>query len=259
MSAAKGYRELELDLAGAILTSVRDLLASMEAAPLVPSCIDHVADEAGVYALYKAKDDSLLYIGKAEGSKGLKDRLLRHMRKLNGRENISPSTVRFRAVRLYVFAAMDLESALIAAYGGVKRVPWNNSGFGSNDPGKERDTTTYKAGHFDTDYPIRLDAAFVPFTPGEYLVSEVMQSLKDGLPYLLRFERPAASSRNSFHPDFLSARVTVTQADMPTRELVRMCVSALPRGWHATALPSHIICYKNDTRKYPSGVRIAES
>tara|TARA_R110002049_G_scaffold42036_5_gene125737 strand:- start:218 stop:991 length:774 start_codon:yes stop_codon:yes gene_type:complete len=256
---ASGYVELEFDLAGALLREVTQLFRQMKSADLTTANLKDVAEAAGVYALYSKASGDLLYIGKAEGSKGLYNRLNRHMRKINGREFITPSDVQFKAIRLFVFAAMDLETSLISFYGGTKKVPWNHSGFGSNDPGKERDTTKYKVDHFDTSHPIRMDVAFVTIAPGTYTVAEVMQELKDKLPFLLRFHRPKPNSRKSYDPDFLATNVTVPSAGMTTRQLVELCVKNLPSGWHATAFPSHIICYKNDTRKFPSGVQIAKS
>lgn len=254
-----GYVELEFDLAGALLREVTQIFGTMVAADLTTTNLAAVAEAAGVYALFSKGTGDLLYIGKAEGSKGLHNRLTRHMRKINGREFITPSDVQFKAIRLFVFAAMDLETSLINYYGGTKKVPWNHSGFGSNDPGKERDTTKYKKDHFDTQHPIRLNASFVDIAPGTYPVSEIMQKLKDDLPYLLRFQRPNPNSRRSFESEFASNQVTVPRLGMSTREVVELCVRGLPTGWQATALPSHIICYKNDTRKFPSGKPIATS
>lgn len=254
-----GYAELEFDLAGALLQEVTKLFKRMTAAELTEQNLAHVAEAAGVYALYSKTSGELLYIGKAEGAKGLHNRLTRHMRKIDGRQHIAPGDVLFKAIRLFVFAAMDLETSLINFYGGSRMVPWNHSGFGSNDPGKERDTTRYKPDHFDTLHPIRLDASFVSVSPGTYSVAELMQKLKDGLPFLLRFQRPNPNSSRSFENDFLVTKVTVSRAEVTTRDLVQLCVKALPRGWHATGLPSHVICYKNDTRKFPSGEEIARS
>lgn len=184
--------------------------------------------------------------------------MLRHSRKLIGRQNIEPGDVEFRAVRLFVFTAMDIESALIGHYGGVRSVPWNGSGFGSNDPGKERDTTTYKADHWDTQYPILIDECYVEFDPRAYRVSDLMRELKAGLPFLIRYEKPGRA-RNSFHPDFENTNVILPRRRMTTREILQAIMAALPPGWHATAVPSHIIAYKNDPRRFPSGQLLARS
>ena len=254
-----GYAELEFDLPGALLGEIVGLLGQLDSAELCEENLHDVTNAPGVYALLNGSTGEVLYIGKAEGSKGLLNRLTRHMRKLDGRQNINSGDIHFKAVRIFVFAAMDLETALISHFGGDGKLPWNHSGFGSNDPGKERDTTKYKPDHFDTQFPIRLDEKFVELKVGRQPVAEVMQHLKDNLPFLLRFQRPNPNSRKSFEPDFENSEVNVPKPDMTTREAIELCVSNLPKGWHATALPSHLICYKNDNRRFPSGTLIARS
>ncbi|THH35715.1 GIY-YIG nuclease family protein [Aliishimia ponticola] len=240
------------------MKAILERLDDIEAADLTVANMTDMPEEQGVYALYLKDPQRLVYIGKTDSEAGLKHRLTRHARKLIGRKNITAADVQFKAIRLYVFTAMDLEYALIQYHGGVSQVAWNNSGFGSNDPGKERDTTSYKPDHWDTQYPIDLDHVFVQFDPGDYSVDEVMGRLKTELPFLLRYQRPGRS-RNSFHEDFERAKVTVAHRGATTRELLQLCMRALPHGWHATALPSHIIAYKDDRRRFPSGEEIARS
>lgn len=253
-----GYSELEFDLPTALLSAILDRLETIEPGFLTASAIADVPEEQGIYALYLKNPSRLVYVGKTDSDAGLKHRLIRHAKKLIGRQNIGPGDVEFRAVRLFVFTAMDIESALIEHYGGVKSVAWNGSGFGSNDPGKERDTTTYKVDHWDTQYPITLDECHVEFELGTHSISDVMRSLKAGLPFVLRFERPG-KGRNSFHPDFEGNTLVLSQKRMSTREVLEAVMAALPLGWHATAVPSHIIAYKNDLRRFPSGQLIAQS
>jgi len=253
-----GYDDLEFDLPTALLHAILGKLDTIEPGALTEDAIAHLPEEQGIYALYLKDPLRLVYVGKTDSEAGLRHRLLRHARKLVGRQNIAPGDVLFRAVRVFVFTAMDIESALIGHHGGVAAVPWNGSGFGSNDPGKERDTTTYKADHWDTNYPIMLDECFVDFEPGSYPVSEVMRRLKAGLPFLLRYERPG-KGRSSFHPDFESSHIIVSKKAMTTRETLEAVMLSLPKGWHATAVPSHIIVYKNDRRAFPSGQLIAHS
>lgn len=252
-----GCGELEFDLPSALLAAILQKFDEVEPADLTVFNTLEVPEEQGIYALYTKNPQKLVYIGKTDSDAGLRQRLTRHARKLIGRLHLSPGDVEFRAIRVFVFTAMDIETALIKHYGGVRSVAWNNSGFGSNDPGKERDTTNYKEDHWDTQYPINLDATYAEFEPGEYTVAEVMSRLKADLPYLLRFQRPGRS-RSSFHEDFMQSSLRI-QAGMTTREAIELCMEALPAGWHATALPSHIICYKNDRRDFPSGAMIASS
>jgi hypothetical protein len=251
-----GYTELEFDLPGALLTAILARLEGTPPADLTEKNAGRIPEEQGVYALYLKDPSRLVYIGKTDSEAGLRHRLMRHSRKIKGRENISPGDVQFKAIRLFVFTAMDLETALIQHFGGVKAVPWNNSGFGSNDPGRKRDTSDYKDDHFDAQYPIKLDEVFVEFSPGEYLVSQIMQRLKNGLPYTLRFQRPG---RSSYHEDYAGKSVRIVNPGMTTREVLQSCGEALPAGWHITALPSHVISYKNDRNNYEHGVEIART
>lgn len=250
-----GYAELEFDLPGALLASILVHLDGMVAADLNVKNAQSVPEQQGVYALYLKDPHQLVYIGKTDSELGLNGRLTRHARKIIGRKNITPTDIEFKALRLFVFTAMDLETALIGNFGGVAQVKWNNSGFGSNDPGRKRDTSAYKPGHFDVLYPIDLDQCFVDFPLGDYPVSEIMQSLKDGLPYTLRFQRPG-KSKTKFHVDYEASRISITRPKMTTREVLELCGNSLPAAWHITALPSHIISYRNDKNTYDHGVAL---
>jgi hypothetical protein len=246
----RGYAELEFDLPGALLSALLQHFDEMEPADLSAANATAVPEQQGVYALYLKDPQQLVYIGKTDSDLGLNGRLVRHARKILGRRNISPSDIEFKAIRLFVFTAIDLETALIGNFGGVAQVKWNHSGFGSNDPGRRRDTSDYKVGHFDLLYPIELDECFVDFAPGEYPVSEIMQRLKGGLPYTLRFERPG---KTTFHADYEASNVNVLHRGMTSREILSLCAAALPPAWHITALPSHIISYRNDQNIYVQG------
>lgn len=253
-----GYSELELDLPAALLEALLSRLESIPAAKLLIANVGRLPEAQGVYTLHLKPKAPPIYIGKTDSEAGLRHRLSRHSKKLLCRHNITQEQVYFRAVRLFVFTAMDLESTLIQHYGGVKNVAWNNSGFGSNDPGKERDTTKFKNNHFDTLYPIDIDYEIDFGEEKNATVAEHLSKLKSLLPYNFRFERPNPNSKNSFHEDFLAVAVPLQRQNTP-RRVIETCMAALPAGWHATLLPSHIICYKNDPRNFPSGELIAHS
>jgi len=96
---------------------------------------------SGIYALYFK--DKLVYIGKA--SKGttksrrtLRSRLNEHIGKIEGRQNITVADMQCRYLTFnsewWVFAA---EFALMAHY----EPEWNESGFGSKQPGVGRPGT----------------------------------------------------------------------------------------------------------------------
>ncbi|MGY6410769.1 MAG: hypothetical protein ACXIUV_07070 [Alkalilacustris sp.] len=245
---------MEFDLPSALLVAVDAKFSQIQLETLTEANASNVPNEQGVYCLFHQAPDEpeprLVYIGKTDGGAGLRARLIRHAKKLIGRVGLSPADVSFKALRVFVFTAMDIETDLIRHHGGVRALAWNGSGFGSNDPGKERDTTRYKPEHFDTMFPIDLDGSFVDFDNEVLPVSDAMSRLKNQLPYLLRYE--------STHTDLPLSMVTL-RPGMTTRQVLEACMQALPPGWHATALPSHIISYKNDNRNFPSGNLIARS
>jgi hypothetical protein len=166
--------------------------------------------------------------------------------------------VTFNAVRIYVFTAVDLEVQLIKHYGGYSVVRWNGSGFGSNDPGRQRDTTTYKKNHFDALFPINIDRELDLDLPASGTAAAVFSALKASVPYVFRYQSAGQGSRKP-HPDLDATTVSIT-ADRPltARCVIEKTVSQLPAGWQATRLPSVLIMYK-ENKPYPQGDVIARS
>jgi hypothetical protein len=255
-----GYVEFEFDLPNALLRNLVSVFDSLGAVPLIDSNVAAIPEVQGVYQLFLkgAEGSNLVYIGKTNAAAGLRVRLNRHATKIQNRLNLNPDDVLFKAVRVYVFTAVDLEAQLIAHYGGAQ-VSWNGSGFGSNDPGRERDTTTYQADHFDTQFPIDIDRALSFSIPAEASAVETLARLKSGLPYLMRIQTLRQGSRSPHRDLEATAVILDPQLPMTPESVIAQTVRQLPAGWHATMLPSHVIIYKDDTRRFPSGRRIAES
>lgn len=253
---SEGYTEFEFDLPGALLDRLVTVLDGMEAAPLNSGNTALIPETQGVYQLFLG--GKLVYIGKTDADAGLSQRLERHGKKILHRSGLDPDRASFKAVRVYVFTAVDLEKQLIAHYGGDKTVRWNGSGFGSNDPGRRRDATVYKAGHFDTIFPIDIDRSLGIALEETAPASAALTDLKSALPYVFRFENAGPRSRKP-HPDLESAMVTVTASGpVSARWIIEQVVPQLPSGWQATKLPSHIILYKEES-PYPHGAVIARS
>jgi hypothetical protein len=248
----KGFREYEFDLPSALLARLVEMFDSMESGPLNESALEELPEEQGVYQLFL--NGEICYVGKTDADAGLRKRLIRHAHKMEHRVGLDPSLINFRAIRLYVFTAMDLESQLLKYYKKTngKSVAWNKSGFGANDPGRQRDTTTYKEGHFERLFPIDIDRTL----PGLDLSSastaaHYLQLLKDYLPYTLRFEGLAKNPRKT-HVDLEQAVSLSKHASLTTRSLITDIVGQLEPGWQAVKLPSHVILYKED-KVYASG------
>lgn len=256
-----GYTEFEFNLPDALLKELITVFDGLAPAPLLAANVAAIPEEQGVYQLFLAPhgQPSLVYIGKTDAAAGLRVRLSRHATKIQNRLNLNPSIVMFKAVRVFVFTAVDLETQLIGHYGGTSAVSWNGSGFGSNDPGRERDTTTYKAEHFDTQFPIDLNRPLSFAVPMTGTAADILRALKSGLPYLIRFELPSRWSRIA-HADLEGTTVTINPAlPMTPESIIAQTIKQLPPGWHATMLPSHVIIYKNDRRRFPSGRLLAQS
>jgi hypothetical protein len=133
-------------------------------------------------------------------------------------------------------------------------VPWNGSGFGANDPGRNRDTTQYRSDHFDALFPIDIERPLHLELPLSATAANILLALKATLPYTFRYEGPRRP-----HPDLRGTVVSVPlHTPVTAKAVLEMVVSQLPPGWQATRLPSHIILYK-ETRAYPYGEIIALS
>lgn len=243
--------ELEFDLPSKLLEELVKLFEEMPNGQLDAESLQAVDEEQGVYQLFK--DGELVYIGKTDSEAGLKKRLLRHSIKVQSRLNLEVSQVTFKAIRVYVFTAMDLESLLIKHYRDKGQRPeWQHSGFGSNDPGRERDTTKVKEENFDYKYPIDLDIPVEVESVGlEISVADMLSQAKRQLSYNIRFQ--SAGGRKP-HADLGDAMVQLQENRATVRELLKRAKSALGEAWQITALPGYVIIYKERAlTKYPSG------
>lgn len=249
----KGYVEFEFDLPGALLARLVQILDELDIAPLNNASLLDIPEEQGVYQLLL--DDRVVYIGKTDAEAGLHKRLSRHARKIVHRVGLDPTRVSFKAVRIFVFTAIDLESDLIRHYGGVRAIDWNGSGFGSNDPGRERDTTRIDPNNYDAKFPIDVDRALGFAIDSEETVASVLARLKDALPYTFRYQ----GGRRRPHADFDGVKLAALGGPLTPRTAIEHIVAALPAGWQATALPGYIILYKEAPRDYPQAEVIAVS
>jgi hypothetical protein len=250
----KAYAEFEFDLPGALLARLIKVLDELETAPLNNTNLLEVPEEQGVYQLLL--DDRVVYVGKTDAEAGLHKRLGRHSRKIM-HVGLDPARVSFKAVRIFVFTAVDLESDLIRHYGGVKAIDWNGSGFGSNDPGRQRDTTKVDPRNYDAQFPIDIDRELGFAIDAEETAASALARLKDALPYTFRYQGSGGRNRKP-HDDFDRTILSALSGPLTPRSAIRHVVAALPSGWQATALPGYTILYKEE-RDYPQAEVIAIS
>jgi hypothetical protein len=254
-SVISGFREFEFDLPEALLASMVLTFDTMEAAPLTFENLAGVPDAQGVYQLFVG--DEIVYIGKTDSEAGLSRRLNRHAWTIQHRCNLVASEVLFKAVRVFVFTAIDLETQLIKHYKGRSKTNWNNSGFGSNDPGRNRDNTRASPKSFDVLYPINLDEPIDLGVSRTLSAAEVLQALRAHLPYTVRAEGSGTVPR-LIHADLESSQVILGNAQNTTRIVILAVLKSLPPGWQATALAGRVILYR-ETKEYPSGAVIGRS
>ncbi len=249
-----GFVEFEFDLPDALLHRLIGIFDGMEGAPLLAENVASVPDSQGVYQL--VKEGQVVYIGKTDGDAGLRQRLSRHAATIRHRRNLTPGSITFKAVRVFVFTAMDLETDLIRHYSQAGAVPWNKSGFGSNDPGRNRDDTNLKADHFDLLYPIDLDEVVELELSDGATAASILTALRAALPYTLRFEGESARRP---HPELVASIVPELPAKpWTTKTLIEAVLSVLPAGWQATVLAGRIILYR-ENKTYAFGTIIGRS
>ncbi|MBI3693813.1 MAG: GIY-YIG nuclease family protein [Acidobacteria bacterium] len=242
------HDNFEIDIISALSAQLVSAFVKLDVGPLSLVEIDSLPDGQGVYQLYH--HGSLVYVGKADD---LPSRLCQHRRKITGRRNISADDMGYNCLYVHPnWTALAPEASLINHYRrhGTGECRWNGNGFGPHDPGREREETDKPPDGFDAQYPIRDDWRCDWIKAGEHNAAELIGSLKDGLPYLLRYQTVKKKSHKP-HADYKDTTVTVPEDDMAAKDLLRIVAQALP-GWQATMFSSHMILYK-EHRTYKHG------
>lgn len=251
-----GYGEFELDIPRVMRDQLPAFFAALPAEPLSPEAVARVPEGAqGAYLLYL--DGALVYVGKTDAQAGFRERLIRHARSVQHRRGLDPDRITFKAARIFVFSTFDLETMLIEEFTRLEgtRPAWNFSGFGSNDPGRNREDQ--KPAPFDGEFPIDIDREVTLLAPGTYDVLEAIMALKAGLPYLLRYESDGTggSAWRGGHRDMMFRTITVPEGPVSVRLLFTLILAALPPGWQVTVLPSRVILYR-ETRDYRAQIEV---
>ena len=231
--------EFQLSITRAMRDQLAEGLDKLKAAQLNQEELERLKDRPGIYELYLngGSREHRVYVGKATNK--LPERLGDHLKKLSGRKGIDINEVRFKC--LYVNEDLDAaspEKMLIKMYRADGSSPWNNSGIGGNDPGRNRDHTVVSAKHFDARYPVSPDREVDNLTAGNQPLYRLLDEAKKNLPYLFRYEA------TTIRRDHKKVHVTVPSGSVPFTQILRLALAALPEGWQATALPGYVILYK---------------
>ncbi|MEU3623809.1 GIY-YIG nuclease family protein [Amycolatopsis coloradensis] len=237
--------EFRLSITKALADQLAEGLAALTPDPLEPRYLSAVQSKPGVYQLYE--DDILVYVGKAQDTEPLPKRLRQHHDKLGGRLYVGRMTF----TCLYVHEdmhAVSPEQLLITKYRAEKTARWNFMGFGSKDPGKERDTTKVDADHFDATHPINLEVKCEQIKAGPYKASNLLKYIKSDLPFLFRYEKSYIHEK---------IRVDVPRDAMSADDLFGLIaprISDVNDAWRITALPGYVIMYPKDG-PYPHALK----
>lgn len=245
------FDHFEIDIISALADQLTAAFEKLEPGALSPENLTMVPSEQGVYQLFR--NGVLVYVGKADN---LRNRLSQHREKISGRLNITLDEMTFTCLTVHPnWTALAPEASLIARYAQQSSdlCEWNGNSFGPHDPGRERETSNKAPEGFDTQFPIRDDWPCGFVTAGEWNIRELLVRIKDGLPFLLRYEAIDKRYRLG-HPDYNSLTVTVPAEGMPISDLLRLITQQIP-GWQATKFPSHMILYK-ENREYFHGTVI---
>lgn len=248
----RGYNEFELDIENVLRAQIPNYFDQISDAPLTQKNVLALPEKAkGAYMLLH--ENCPVYAGKTDSRHGFRDRLLRHWHTLQYRKNLNIADMSFKAVRVMVFSNFDVETILIEEMRkrSSEYLQWNDSGFGSNDPGHNRENQ--ETAKFDVDYPIDIDHPLDNVVQaGRYNLRDLLVQAKENLPFLLRYETDATNRNGKKvvyahhrvgHADQRNVEVEVPN-DMPTmRELMTIAVGALP-GWRATVFPGRVILYR---------------
>jgi hypothetical protein len=240
----KPYGEFDFDLAGAVQEQLLKAFNVLPIGPLSEELTSELRVRHGVYQLFL--HGVLVYIGKA---KSLKARLRRHRFRLGGRKNLNLADVGFKCLYVHKnWTPMTHEEALIRLYQREGSQLWNGMGFGSNDPGRNREQTNQPPEGFHRQFPINSDLPCDFLEPGTWKVRDLLRHLKGELPFLLRYEGHTRGG----HADFVKKKVAIAASGRPLSEVLTDVARALPRGWQLTIFPSHVILYK-ESRAYDHG------
>lgn len=238
---AKAITDFELSVTRALKDQLSECLRGLCPAPLDDTALATVENRGGIYILYL--DEEQKYLGKA--AKTLRARLRNHHDKLSGRVGIDMKRVMFIAA--YVNEDLDAvapETLLIKEL----VLPWNSNGFGNKDPGKKRDGTRVKRGHFDATFPIRLEYRLPERESWGANLGECLAALKGALPFTLRY----AAEQNDLRI-YKGLPAPVIGGGTPAGDAFMAVIECLPPDWQLTALPGYAILYP-DLADYPSAM-----
>lgn len=253
--APKGYIEYEIDVEQILRDELPGIIATSEAAPLTREAVNGLPEKAkGAYVLYE--DGHPVYAGKTDTRHGFRSRLGRHFETVQSRLALDPSRLSFKAVRILVFSNFDVEAILIKELRrqDPKALAWNFSGFGSNDPGHNREWQ--EPADFDKERPIDIDRPLPFLVAGQISLLQLLMTLKENLTYDFRYQTDPNEKGRSSHYSIgevdhrAAGNVELPDGPLTMRGALKIALASLPRGWRGTIFPNRVILYRESV-EYP--------
>lgn len=251
--APKGYIEYEIDVEKILRDELPGIIAVADAAPLTREAVNAMPERAkGAYVLYE--DGHPVYAGKTDTRHGFRSRLGRHFETVQSRVNLDPARLSFKAVRIMVFSNFDVEAILIKE---LRRqdetaLAWNFSGFGSNDPGHNREGQ--EPADFDKERPVDIDRPLPFIATGKMPLLKFLIALKDGLTYDFRYQTDPNDKGKPSHyrvgevDQREAGDIELPDRPLTMREALGIVLAALPAGWIATIFPNRVILYRENVK-----------
>jgi hypothetical protein len=229
-----GYGEFEIDIEEVLRQTLPSAFSVVDPAPLNDKSVDNLPpDSKGAYLLFL--DNRMVYAGKTDTRHGFQQRLGRHSRSVRHRVGLDPRRISFKALRIMVFSAFDVEAILISEMRRLdsNALTWNDSGFGSNDPGRRRDDS--EPAEFDRDFPVDIDRGLMNMPDSEMTVEQVLKAAKAASPYLLRYGKM---------PGHAGMPVRTPGKPWTMRLVLEAVMAILPVEFQATVFHGRVVLYR---------------
>ena len=229
-----GYGEFEIDIEEVLRQTLPNAFMEVEAARLNQVNVNKLPVRAkGAYLLFL--DENVVYAGKTDTRHGFQERLSRHAQSVQHRVGIDPANVYFKALRIMVFSAFDVEAILITEMRRLypKALRWNDSGFGSNDPGRKRDDG--EPANFDKEFPIDIDRELREIPCEGLTVSRLLGAAKAASPYLLR---------HGLLHEHADTPIVPPRGPWTMRDALEAARSALTSDFQITIFHGRVILYR---------------
>lgn len=230
-----GYGEYEIVVEEVLRQSLPAAFEKVDEAPLTSDATAKLPIGAkGAYLLFM--NGRPVYAGKTDTRHGFQARLRRHALSVQHREHLDPADVTFKTMRIMVFSAFDVEAILIRE---MRRLDptclgWNNNGFGSNDPGQNRDDG--EPSKFEIEFPIDIDIILTNIPVGPIALSAILKEAQNSVSYKFR-HGPITGYEQA---------IVLVPVNPTMRLILKAIAVSLPGDFQITVFHGRIVMYRQN-------------